>query len=81
MRVFINNYKDPHLCVCVSTTTTSKKEEQHIKTKDEERKVPDPQESIEETPAVHFHPGSSKSDFREPSFEQQTYTRDLYRIS
>ena len=56
----------------MSTTTTTKKEEEGRKRKkDEEREVPDPRESIEETPTVHFHSGSSKSDFREPSFEQK----------
>ena len=54
-------------------TTTSKKEEKRRKReKDEEREVPDPRESIEDTPTVHFHLVSSKSDFREPSFEQTT---------
>ena len=53
----------------MSTTTTSKKEEEGRKVKkDEEREVPDPWESIEDTPTVHFHLVSSKSDFREPSF-------------
>ena len=42
------------------------------KEEDEEREVPDPWESIEDIPTVHFHLVSSKSDFREPSFEQKT---------
>ncbi len=37
--------------------------------KDEEREFSDPHESIEETPTVNFHQVSSKSDFREPSFD------------
>ena len=62
-----------HVFMCVSTTTTTKKEEEGRKRKkDEERKVPDPRESIEDTPTVHFDLVSSKSDFREPSFEQHT---------
>ena len=64
MRVFI--------IVCVSTTTSKKGEEGGKRKKDEEREVLDPRESIEDTPTVHFHTVLSKSDFREPSFEQQT---------
>ena len=65
MRVFI--------VIFVRIFLTSKKLEKTIKRKnDEEREVPDPRESIEDAPTVHFHPGSSKSDFREPSFEQKT---------
>ena len=64
MRVFIFIY--------VSTTTTKKEEEGRKRKKDEEREVPDPRESIEDTPIMNFHQVSSKSDFREPSFEQKT---------
>ena len=63
MRVFI--------VICVSTTT-SEKEERRTRKKDEEREVPDPRESIEDTPIMNFYQVWSKSDFRELSFEQQT---------
>ena len=66
MRVFIFIY--------VSTTTSKKEEKGRKRKKDEEREVPDPWESIEDTPAVNFHLFSSNSDFREPSFEQQSST-------
>ena len=52
--------------------TSEKLEKRRQMKKDEEREVPDPRESIEETPAIIFHPVSSKSDFREPRFEQNT---------
>ncbi len=55
------------------TTTTTKKEEEEKKEEGwrEREKVPDPQESIGDTPTINFHQFSSKSDFREPNFEQQ----------
>ncbi len=53
-------------------STASKKEEQVKKRKkDEEREVPDPRESIEDTPIMNFHQVLSTSDFRELSFEQK----------
>ena len=56
----------------MSTTTSKKEEEGRKRKKDEEREVPDPRESIEDTPIMNFHQVSSKSDFRELSFEQKT---------
>ena len=58
--------------LCVSTTTSKKEEEGRESKKDEEREVPDPRESIEDTPTIRFHQLSSKSDSREPDFEQNT---------
>ena len=55
-----------YLCVSTTTTTTKKEEEGRKRKKDEEREVPDPRESIEDTPIMNFHQVSSKSDFREP---------------
>ena len=70
MRVY--KKEEVYIFVCVCLLLTSKKlEKRRNMKKDEEREVPDPRESIEETPTVHFHPGSSKSDFREPNFEQK----------
>ena len=61
-----------YVFLCVSTTTAKKEEEGRKRKKDEEREVPDPQESIEDTPIMNFHQVSCKSDFRELSFEQKT---------
>ena len=52
------------------TPTTKKEEEGRKRKKDEEREVPDPRESIEDTPIINFYQVSSKSDFREPNVEQ-----------
>ena len=62
-------YKFIFVCLLL---TSEKLEKIRKRKKDEEREVPDPRESIEETPTINFHPGSSKSDFREPSFDQKT---------
>ena len=64
MRVFIYLL----LCLLLLLIRNIKK-----KRKDEEREVPDPRESIEDTHTINFHQVSSKSDFREPSFEQKIY--------
>ena len=61
------------IVVCL-LSTYNKLEKRRKRKKDEEREVPDPRESIEDTPTINVHQISSTSDFREQSCEQNNYS-------
>ena len=62
---------------CLSVCLSTKKNEEGRKRKKDEIDSRSPRESIEDTPTINFHQVSSKSDFRKPSYEQNTTLEGL----